>query len=58
MDSFKSIIGMLMNFFKLLVKVLAVFNVSDEEERNALDKMFDDINTAVNGTTTEVTTEE
>ena len=58
MDSFKSIISMLMDFFKLLVKVLAVFNVSDEAERNALDKMFDEIDTAVNGTTTEVATEE
>ncbi|MBQ5969345.1 MAG: hypothetical protein IKN72_12305 [Clostridia bacterium] len=51
MDTFKQMIGMLMTFFKILVSVLAMLDVSDEAEREALDTMFDEINNAVNGTT-------
>jgi len=47
MDSLFSAISMLMTFFKLLLSFLGMLGVTEEEDAEALNKMFDEIDSAV-----------
>ena len=51
MDSLFSAISTLMTFFKLLLSFLSMLGVTDEEEGEALNKMFDEIGEAVGAET-------
>lgn len=47
METLFSAISTLMNFFKLLLSFLSMLGVTDEDQSEALNKMFEEIDSAV-----------